>query len=87
LFDVISEDQIAILSMCYILDNILVTHETIEWAKESNQDIILLKLNFMKAYDTMYLPLLWGVMHARSSQIIYTDLSIALCRSRSVNEH
>jgi hypothetical protein len=34
-----------------ILDNMFLTFEAMEWAKESNQNLILLLLDFEKAYD------------------------------------
>ncbi len=34
-----------------ILDNMFLTFEAMEWAKESNQDLVLLLLDFEKAYD------------------------------------
>lgn len=36
--------------------------ETIQWAKKTNQDLILLKLDFKKAYNTVTLPFLFKVM-------------------------
>jgi len=50
--------------MRYILDNVLVTHETITWAKELDLDMVLLKLDFMKVYNMVCLPFLWGVLQA-----------------------
>jgi hypothetical protein len=46
-----NSDQIAFLPLRFILDNILLTHESIQWAKESRQESIFLKLDFSKAYD------------------------------------
>jgi len=43
---VISPDQMAFIPTRYILDNILLLHETIAWTKESNQEAIFLKLDF-----------------------------------------
>lgn len=37
--------------MRYLLDNILLTHETLDWAKHSKQPLLFLKLDFCKAYD------------------------------------
>jgi hypothetical protein len=49
--EVISHDQSAFLPMHFILDNIFLTYETIAYAKESNQPLLFLKLDFSKAYD------------------------------------
>jgi hypothetical protein len=37
----------------FILDNVMVQHETIAWARESHQDFMMLKLDFTKAYDVV----------------------------------
>ena len=51
LMDVISPDQSAFLPLRFILDNLLITQETMAWAESSNQPLIFLKLDFSKAYD------------------------------------
>ena len=51
LMEVISPDQSAFLPLRFILDNLLVTQETMAWAESSNQPLIFLKLDFSKAYD------------------------------------
>jgi hypothetical protein len=62
--EVISEDQSAFLPLRYILEIVLVTHETIQWACKSEQEMVLLKLDFRKAYDTVSHPFLFRVMAA-----------------------
>jgi hypothetical protein len=47
--EIIHEDQTGFLSTRYILDNVLLQHEVIEWSMESRQDMLLLKLDFQKA--------------------------------------
>lgn len=49
--DIISADQSTFLPLRFILDNIILTHETIGWAKFSKQALIFLKLDFTKAFD------------------------------------
>ena len=51
LMEVISPDQSAFLPLRFILDNLLITQETMTWAESSNQPLIFLKLDFSKAYD------------------------------------
>lgn len=51
--EMISFDQSAFLPMRLILDNILLTHETIDWAEHTKQPLIFLKLDFSKAYNIM----------------------------------
>lgn len=60
--DVISPEQSAFLPFHHILGNILLQYETVEWAKNSNQDLIFLKLDFTKAYDVVSWDFLLGVM-------------------------
>lgn len=49
--DIISSEQTAFLPLRFILDNIVLTQETLHWAKASRQPILFLKLDFTKAYD------------------------------------
>lgn len=55
-------DQTAFLLLQFMLDNILLTHETIQWAKESHQESIYLKLDFSKAYDRVDWAFMFQVM-------------------------
>ena len=48
---VIDSDQIAFLHVLFILNNILLGHESIQWAKESHQNSIFLEVVSNKAYD------------------------------------
>jgi len=49
----INPDQLAFFPLRYVLDNILLQYQTIEWVKDSNQDLIFLELDFAKAYDVV----------------------------------
>lgn len=51
LVEVIDSNQVAFLAPRFILDNILLTHESIQWAKWSRQDSIFCELDLSKAYD------------------------------------
>jgi hypothetical protein len=62
LMEIISPDQSAFLPLRFILDNILLTHETMEWATHSDQPLIFLKLDFSKAYDMVDWPFLFQAM-------------------------
>ena len=44
------------------LDNILLTHESIQWAKESHQESTFFKLNFSKAYGRVDWTFMFQVM-------------------------
>ena len=62
LVDVFDSDQTVFLPLRIILDNILLTHESIQWAKESRQESILLKFDFSKTYDRVDLAFMFQVM-------------------------
>ena len=62
LSEIINPDQSAYLRNRYILDNILLIHETLSWAKQSRQDSIFLKLYFSKAFDRVDWQLLTNIM-------------------------
>lgn len=64
LVELISPKQSAFLPICYILDNIVSTHEILNWAKVSKQPLLLLKLDFSKAYNHVFWPFLFLVMEA-----------------------
>jgi hypothetical protein len=66
LMEVISLDQSTFLPMRFILDNILMTQETLEWADYSNQPLLFLKLDFSKAYDMVDLQFLFGAFQRSS---------------------
>jgi hypothetical protein len=62
LMEAISHDQSSFFPYKFILNNILLTHETIAWAKNSKQPLIFLKLDFSKAYDKVNWSFLFDYM-------------------------
>jgi hypothetical protein len=62
--DVISPEQMAFLPLKFILDNIVLTQETIHWARTFRQPSIFLKLDFSKAYDKVSWRFLLQAMKA-----------------------
>lgn len=62
LMEVISFDQSAFLPMRLILDNIMLTHETMDWANHTGQPLIFLKLDFSKAFDMVDWKFLFRAM-------------------------
>lgn len=46
----------------FILDNVFLAYEAMEWANESNQDMVLLMIDFEKAYDRVNWTFLKSVM-------------------------
>ena len=87
LLDIIDEIQIGFLSMRYILDSILVQAKIIKWSKELHQNLILLKQDFKKAYDTLSLPFLFSVMQKlgvlveflNMVQLLFKDAEVSIC--------
>lgn len=61
--DVISPKQMALLLLRFILDNIVLTQESLHWAKTSKQATMFLKLDFSKAYDKVSWRFLFSTMH------------------------
>jgi hypothetical protein len=62
LMELISFDQSAFFPLRYILDNIVLTQETLHWAKTSKQPLILLKLDYTKVYDRIAWSFLFQAM-------------------------
>jgi hypothetical protein len=59
LMELISPDQFAFFLICFILDNILLIQETISHAKQTNQLLLFLKVDFSKTYDKVDLEYLF----------------------------
>lgn len=62
LMGITSPDQAAFLPVTFILDNLFLMQETIDYAKKSNQPLLFLKLDFTKAYDKVDLQFLLAAM-------------------------
>jgi hypothetical protein len=74
LMEIISFDQSAFLPLRFILDNILLMHETMEWAAHSGQPLIFLKLDFSKAYDMVDWPFLFQAMSKMGFPPAFVDM-------------
>ena len=74
LMDVISPDQSAFLPLKLILDNLLITQETMAWAEYSNQPLIFLKLDFSKAYDMVE----WQCMYKFLEKLGFSQVFIKM---------
>lgn len=48
---IIRPEQIGFIMGRYILDNVIIIWEGMEWARSSNHDTIFIKIDFKKAYD------------------------------------
>ena len=62
LANVINPKKSAFLLQRYVLNNVLLQGETIAWANQLQQDLISLKLDFQKAYDSISLEFLTRVV-------------------------
>lgn len=62
--EVISVDQMAFLPLRYIIDNVLLTHKTVQWAKQTKQDLVINKVDIAKAYNTMNWKFVFSTMVA-----------------------
>lgn len=60
--EVIGSDQIVFFPFRFILDNVLLPHLSIQWAKQSCQESIFLKLDVRKAYDSVDWAFMFQVM-------------------------
>jgi hypothetical protein len=56
--EVINSDQKKFLLLICILNNVFLTHETIDWVRHSKQNMILLRLDFVNAYNKVF----WNFM-------------------------
>ena len=69
--DVISPAQTTFLPLRFILNNIVLTQETLHWAKSSKQPMIFLKLDFSKAYDKVSWRFFFHAMHKMGISVQY----------------
>jgi hypothetical protein len=60
--ELICPDQTTFLPLRFILDSIFLTHETIFYAKKSNQPLAFLKMDFSKAYDRIDLRFMFTTL-------------------------
>jgi hypothetical protein len=65
-----SNQNIFLLPIC-ILNNVFLTHETIDWARHSKQDMILLKLDFVNAYNKDF----WNFMNHKWKWTMKEEIS------------
>jgi hypothetical protein len=95
LLDIIHEDQSAFLPLRFILDNVLAQHETIAWAQESRQDLLMLKLDFTKAYDVVSWRFLFATMRKMGipagfismAQMLFQDAEAAVSLNGEATVH
>ncbi len=52
-----------------IIDNTFMAQETLEWAEENEQDLVLLLLNFEKAFDRIE----WGFLFSALAKLGFSE--------------
>lgn len=60
--EIFSTCQMAFLPLRYIFYNVLLTHETLVWVKESQKEVGYMKLYFSKAHVTISWEFMYQVM-------------------------
>ena len=83
LMEIISPDQSAFLPLRFILDNLLITQETMAWAEQSNQMLIFLKLDFSKAYDMVDWQCLFRIMEKMGFPMVFIKMVSLLFQDAS----
>jgi hypothetical protein len=94
LVEVINPDQSVFLSMRYILDNIVLTQETVNWAKTSQQPLVLLKLDFAKAYDRVSWKFLFQAMETLGfsqefiswTKLLFSGATASMCLNGALSK-
>jgi hypothetical protein len=71
LMEVISIDQSTFFLLHHSLDGILLVHETLEWAKTSNQNLIL---DFSKAFDKVFWAFLYQCLELSKDPNLHLNL-------------
>jgi mannosylglycoprotein endo-beta-mannosidase len=60
--NIIRPNQTGFMEGRSILDNVFIAQEALSWAEESNQDLVLLHLDFEKAFDRIEWGFLFGAL-------------------------
>jgi hypothetical protein len=80
LMEVINCEQSAFLPLRFILDNILLTQETMAWADQSKQALLFLKLDFSKAYDMVEWRFLFETLVTLGIPVEFLNMTEVLFR-------
>jgi hypothetical protein len=83
LVEIVDNDQTSFLPLYFILDISLLTHESIQWAKESQQDTIFLKLDFSKVHDRVDFVYVQSYGEVRDANS-FINLIRLLCHDASI---
>jgi hypothetical protein len=85
LMEIISPDQAGFLPMRFILDNIILMHETMECAASSNQPLVFLKVDFSKAFDMVDWLFLFRAMAQLGFPMEFIDMTKMLFEDVAVS--
>jgi hypothetical protein len=66
---IIRPNQMGFVEGRSILDNVFMAQEALAWAEESNQDLVLLLLDFEKAFDRIE----WGFLFTALAKLGFDD--------------
>lgn len=81
LMEVVDADLTAFMPLCYILDNVLLVQETLDWAKCSNQTVVFLKQSFAKAYDKVGWDFMFLALEKLGMALEFIDLARLLFKN------
>lgn len=85
LVEVTDRNQISFLPPRFILDNIILIHQSIQWAKESQQDSFFLKLDVSKAYDRVHWVFMFKVVEKLGMPNSFINMFRLLFQDASVS--
>jgi hypothetical protein len=74
---IIKPNQTGFVEGRSILDNAFMAQEALEWAEESDQDLVLLLLDFEKAFDRIE----WGFLFKALVKLGFNDTWVCWVRS------
>jgi len=74
---IIKPNQTGFMEGKNILDNTFMAQEALEWAEESDHDLVLLLLNFEKAFDRIK----WGFLFTALAKLGFNDTWVNRVRS------
>lgn len=91
---IVRAEQTGFLKGKYILDNLMLAWETAEWAQQSGQNALIVKLDFHKAYDrirwSFILKMLqwlgFGPKILKHVQMLFQDANVHLIINKNMSE-
>ena len=83
---IVRPEKTGFIKSRYILNNIIVVWEGMEWARKSKQKAIFLKIDFSKAYDRIEWPFILAMLQAlgfgpnfiQSMEMLFGDVNACI---------